>query len=234
MNGEQRNTYRCFRRVQEFLAAQQFSDAPTTLGKQLADLDTVVSKLSKETLDQEAGHRLTAAETSNQRGLRQTLWRDHMQPISRVAREVFGTTGVDRALRMPKAAVPHEAVVVAAGAMAEAAESKTPVFVDHGLPQDFAAQFRTAAQALDKSLGARDGTRRRRVTATAAVKDQLKRGQRALRLLNAILAPKLASNPDLLAAWDNARKFKPAASVAPASEVQTPTPAPVVQVSKAA
>src|SRR2546430_13345533 len=50
---------------------------------------------------------------------------------------------------------------------------------------------------------------RRRVAATASVKDQLKRGRRALRLLNAILSPKLAADPELLAAWNNVRRVKP-------------------------
>jgi hypothetical protein len=57
MNGQQRNTYRCFRRVQEFLASQQFADSPAALGKQLEELTGVVTQLSQETLDQEAGAR---------------------------------------------------------------------------------------------------------------------------------------------------------------------------------
>jgi hypothetical protein len=229
MNAEQRNTYRCFRRVQEFLANQPITDSPAAYGKQLTELDSVVSQLSKETLDQEAGYRLTTAESARQRGLRHALWDRHMLPVSRVAREVFDLTGMDRALRLPKRTAAHESLVVSAGAMAEAAESRLPVFIEHGLSQDFATQFRAAAAALDKSLGARDSTRRRRVTATAAVKDQLKRGQRAVRLLDAILKPKLSSNPDLLAAWNNVRKLKPASSATSPSMEEAP-----VQVVKAA
>ena len=229
MNGQQRNTYRCFRRVQEFLANQQITDSPAAYGKQLTELDSVVGQLSKETLDQEAGYRLTTAESARQRGLRDALWNSHMLPVSRVAREVFGVTGMDKALRMPKRTAASESLVVAATAMAEAAESRSPVFVEHGLSQDFASQLRDAAAALDKSLGARDGTRRRRVTATAAVKDQLRRGQRAVRLLDAILKPKLSSNPDLLAAWNNVHKLKPVSSPAAPSIGEPP-----VQVVKAA
>ena len=75
---------------------------------------------------------------------------------------------------------------------------------------------------------------------TAAVKDVLKRGQRAVRLLNAILAPKLASNPDLLAAWNNVRKMKPVPALSeanvnvlstavPVAEAPAAAPAPVVK-----
>jgi len=238
MNVEQLNTYRSFRRVQEYLANQPIADLPAAVGTQLGVLDGVVSQLSKETLDQEAGHRLTKAESAKQRGLRAELWRQHMMPVSRVAREVFGVTGMDKALHMPKHTLANEAVVTAANAMAEAAETQQAVFVEHGLAPDFAAKLREAASTLDQSLGARDTTRRRRVTATAAVKDVLKRGQRAVRLLNAILAPKLASNPDLLAAWNNVRKLRPVPALSaanalstavPVVEAPTAAPAPVVK-----
>src|SRR5256885_13124088 len=48
------------------------------------------------------------------------------------------------------------------------------------------------------------------------------RSQRAVRLLNAIVAPRLASKPELLAAWNNVRKLKPISTpTAPRSEEYT-------------
>ena len=44
--------------------------------------------------------------------------------------------------------------------------------------------------------------------ATAAVKDQVKRGSRAVLGINAILRPTLKRNPDLKAAWKNAKTKK--------------------------
>jgi len=216
LNGSQRNVLRCLRRVQEFVAAHQVADAPATLGKQREELDVVIAQLSKETLDQDAGHRLTKAETKKQKGLRVALWRNHMQPIARVAREIFGRSGMDAALKLPRLSVAHEVVVTAAGAMAESAQKSEAAFVEHGLSLDFVAELKAAAQELNASLGARDATQRRRTTATAAVKDQLKRGRRAVRLLNAILSPRLAGDPELLAAWNNVRKIKPVLSAAEA------------------
>ena len=223
MDAEGRNTYRCFRRVQEFLAAHPFADAPVDLGKQRVELDAVVQQLSQDALNQEAGHRLTKAETKNQRELRRELWDKHMLPISRVARDVFGIGGVDRALKLPRKTVANEAVLAAAGAMAEAASKQENALVEHGLSKEFVAELRSATDALAKALGNRDGTMRRRVTATAAVKDQIKRGRRAVRLLNAILSPKLAADPELLAAWDNVRRVKPTSgsSQAPIIAAQT-------------
>ena len=55
----------------------------------------------------------------------------------------------------PRTPVASEAVVVAANAMEEAAESQSSVFVEHGLAPDFAATLRGAASTLDQSLGRR-------------------------------------------------------------------------------
>lgn len=225
MDAEERNVYRSFRRVQEYLAARHLGAESPQLGKQSQDLDAVIAQLSKEMVDQEAGHRLTKAESANQRGLRGALQRQHMLPVSRVAREVFGVSGMDKALRMPSAAASSEALVSAARAMAESAEAHAPVFVEHGLLAEFATRLRDAASALDASLGARDGTRRRRVTATAAVRDQLKRGRRAVRLLNAILAPRLAGDAEQLAAWENVKRIKPAFPAPAVAEAAPVAPA---------
>ena len=208
MNSEVRSTYRCFRRVEEFLAAHDLNDASANLGKQATELKEVIDQLSHEALDQEAGFRFTKAQTKHQREQRKQLWDRHMLPVSRVARDVFGLEGMDRALRMPHASSANERVVAAAGAMAEAAERQQPVFLEHGLARDFVAQLRSAAAELATAMGSRDGNQRRRVEATRNVRQLVKRGRRALRLLNAVLQVRLADDPSRLAAWDNVRAVK--------------------------
>lgn len=210
MNSEVRSIYRCFRRVEEFLAAHNLNDAPANLGRQATELKDVMEQLSREALDQEAGFRFTKAQTKHQREQRQHLWERHMLPVSRVARDAFGLEGMDRALRFPRMSSPNERVVAAAGAMAEAAERQEPVFLEHGLAPDFVAQLRSAAAELATAMGSRDGNQRRRVEATRNVRQLVKRGRRALRLLNAILQVRLADDPPRLAAWDNVRAVKDA------------------------
>ena len=78
---------------------------------------------------------------------------------------------------MPKQTVSNEAVVTAANAMAEAAETQQTVFVEHGLAPEFAATLREAAATLDQSLGARDTTRRRRVTAACTERSECDGGR---------------------------------------------------------
>jgi hypothetical protein len=210
VNSEVRSIYRCFRRVEEFLAAHNLNDAPANLGRQATELKDVMEQLSREALDQEAAFRLTKAQTKHQRELRRILWDRHMLPISRIARDVFGLQGMDRALRMPHVTSANERVVAAAGAMAEAAERQQAAFVEHGVAMDFVAQLRSAAAELATAMGSRDGNQRRRVEATRNVRQLVKRGRRALRLLNAILQVRLADDPSRLAAWDNVRAVKEA------------------------
>ena len=224
MNSESRNAYRCFRRVQEYLAANPLADAPVSLGRQLEDLNAVVEQLTAAAADQEAGARLTKAETQRQRELREQLWSGHMLVISRIAREVLGLQGMDKALKLPKKLCAHETVLAAADAMAEAASKQPELFVQHGLPLDFVARLRAASEALRSSLGTRFGTRRRRVTATAGLGVQIRRGKRAVRMLNALLAPQLASDPERLAAWDSVRRIETTPGGSPGPVDITPLP----------
>ena len=99
-----RSTVSSFQRVKEFLTQHPLSDAPATLGPQALELNDVIDRLSTDSVDQEAGTRYVRAHVESQRKLRRTLYTEHMHPISRVAREVFGATGMDKAFRMPKSA----------------------------------------------------------------------------------------------------------------------------------
>jgi hypothetical protein len=204
-----RSTLSSFQRVQEFLSQHPLVDAPATLGAQATELSDVIARLSSQSVDQEAGSRFVRVHAESQRKLRATLYTDHMQPIARVAREIFGVSGMDKAFRLPKNVKVNQTLLAAAGAMALAAEKTQDVFVKHGLPQDFIEQLKAAASALDAARNAKTESIRRSVTATAAVKDQLKRGRKAVRLLDAILSPRLAKDPELLAAWRSAKRVRP-------------------------
>lgn len=229
MKARQRQVLRSFRRVREFIAANVPAESQAGLGVQLAELDDVLSSITEMATEQEAGSRLTSAETRRQATLRMALWDRHMLPVSRVAREVFGSSpGVDAALRMPsKRTADSQLLLAAAAAMAEAAQPHAALFVSHGLSQNFVTELREAATRLETALTARETTQRRTITATAGVSLQITRGRRAVRLLNAILAPRLAGNGDLLATWNSVRRVRAVSgggvSVAVTPEiVQTP------------
>jgi hypothetical protein len=212
MDRRGRSALSSFQRVQEFLAKYQVTnDASETLGAQATELHEVIARLSSEAVDQEAGARFVRVHAESQRRLREALYGDHMLPISRVAREVFGASGMDRAFGMPHKRSVNQTLLAAAGVMTEAARKNSEVFLKHGLPQDFIEQLKACAAALETARNAKVESGRRRVTATADVGEQVKRGRKAVRLLNAILQPRLAKDPELLAAWRSAKRVPPAA-----------------------
>ena len=200
------------------------SEEPATLGTQASALNEIIARLTSETVDQEAGSRFSRVHTESQLSLRAALYTEHMQPISRVAREVFGVSGMDRAFRLPKTVKVNQPLLAAAGAMAEAAERNRDVFVQHGMSQDFIEQLRASVTALETARTAKTESARRRVTATAAVKDQVKQGRKAVRLLDAILKPRLAKDPELLAAWRSAKRVRTVSPITVAGE-ETSSPA---------
>ena len=208
-----RSTFSSFQRVQEFLSQQPSTNVPDGLGAQKAELDDVIAQLLSEAVDQDAGVRFARAHTDAERKLREVLYKEHMQPISRVAREVFGVTGMDRAFLMPRGRT-NQPLIATAGAMARAAEREKDVLLQHGLAPDFIEKLTAAASALDAARNAKVESTRRRITATATVKAQLKRGRKTVRLLDAILKPRLAGNPQLLAAWQSATRVRPTSAVA--------------------
>jgi hypothetical protein len=221
MDRDGRSALSSFQRVQEFLAQHPLSDSPATLGAQATELDDVIARLSSDSLDQEAGGRFVRAHSESQRKLRGTLYTDHMQPISRVAREVFGASGMDKAFRLPSPGAANQKLLASAGAMAEVAEQEKDALLKHGLPQDFIEQLKSAASSLADARSAKVQSARRRTTATAALDDQVKRGRKAVRLLDAVLRPRLAKDPELLAAWRSAKRVPPSGgSVTPASVAQ--------------
>jgi len=83
-----------FERVREFLTQHAVAEAPVgvgesgtgRLGAAQAELDDVIARLSSESVDQEAGGRFVRVHVKSQKEQRETLWKQHLQPISRVAR----------------------------------------------------------------------------------------------------------------------------------------------------
>ena len=212
MRRKDRSTFDSFQRVKEFLTQHPLADEPASLGAQAAELDDVIQRLVDELVKQEAGTRYAQVHIERERTLRASLYADHLQPISRIARDVFGVSGMDRAFRLPRNVRVNQPLIAAARAMAEAAEKEKDVFLRHGLPQDFVEQLKAGTSALDDTRTAKTETARRRVTATASVQDQLKRGRKAVRLLDAVLATRLKKDPELLAAWRIARKVRSTAA----------------------
>jgi hypothetical protein len=222
MDKKQRSALRRFRRVQEFLSTTQV--AGTTVKLQV--LDGVIRELSVTGEEQDVTNRVTLGETARQRALRAALWNGHMVPISRIARRAFGVPGMDVKFALPKRRSDNDAVLAAARGMAQAAQQHEAVFVQQeGLPADFLTQLHSAINELAGALGVRVESQRRRKTANETGAKLVQRGVAAVDVLDAIATPRLASRPDLLAAWKSVKRpAEPggASSAVPGDAVVTP------------
>jgi hypothetical protein len=239
MNKTQSAALRSFRRVREFLTAHGPADGPPSFAKKVVELEDIMSAMAQQANEQNTGTRLGAGEAKRQRALRETLWNDYMVPIADVARAIYGVPGVKEALKLPTKSADNDRLLSAANGMANAAEADKAVFLEHGLRDDFVDQLKAATKALADALVTRVETGRRRVKATAAVQEQVKRGARAVQVLNAILGPTLRRSPDLKAAWDIAKARSQPAGGGPGVPFaalragvipDTPTPSPTTAV----
>jgi hypothetical protein len=224
MTKKGRIALRRFRRVQEFLTTNPV-DGTTT---KLQVLSQVIQELSANGEELDATRRLTLGETARQRVLRDDLWKRHMLPISRIARQAFGREGLDVKFKLPRKPSDNEAILDAARGMAQVSEQHAEVFVQQmGLPADFVQQFRSAIDALAVGLTVKVESQRRKTTSSEAVAKLVKRGVATLDVLDAIVKPKLQDKPDLAAAW---RSVKRPLETGGGGSIVVPDITPVVKV----
>lgn len=126
---------------------------------------------------------------------------------------------------MPKRKKPTIDVLHAAAmGMADEAEKYSAVFTGAGLPDDFVAQLRTAADALLPPLDVRRQSRGVRKGATAGLKAQEFSARKTVRVLDVLVRNALDGNPALLARWDTVKR--PVSKPGPASgAASAPSPA---------
>ena len=209
----------------EFLTSNDVEGTRT----KLQVLNEVVQEMSGLGETQDVSERVTRAETARQRALRDRLWNRHMVPISRIARRVFGIPGMDVKFKLPvRRGADNEAILDAARGMAQAAEQHAAAFQQEGLPTEFVTQFRAAIDELAGALTAKVEGQRRRKTSRESLQKLVRRGVAAIDVLDAIVKPRLESQPDLLAAWNSVKRpIEPGGGAAIGTEVDI---APVVKV----
>jgi hypothetical protein len=110
--------------------------------------------------------------------------------------------------------------------MADAAKVHEDVFKEVGLPDDFVEAMLSAAHGIAESIDERNQHAGRRNGATAGLKAEEARGRSMIRLIDAIVTPKLGSNDALLAQWKAARRV--ARKPGPVATTTLPVSAPPV------
>jgi len=222
MKHRQSHVLETLRQIQVFLDANAQVIGPA-IASSRRNLDEVVTNLTNYASAQEVGNISSRGETAKQRALRAALRSDHMEPIAEVAKQMLRDVPEYHALVMPPNNITAPQLVARATAMADAAAVHEQAFKDIGLPDDFISSLRALATEVSQSIDDRKQHTSKRNGATAGLGAEEKRGRSMVKLINALVVPRLRSSDALLAEWRSAkrvpRKPGPVATVLPASAV---------------
>ena len=171
-------------------------------------LDDVVTQLTENAVNQDNGARVSKGETANQRTLRLAIRFNYIKPINEVAKlKLRDVPNFKKTFAMPPSDARGPRIAAAAVAMADAATPFAQTFIDAGLPADFITQLRDAAETLNVSLDNRAQGQGKRAGASRGLRQEERRGRGVLKLLDALVIPKLGTNDKLIAEWNTARKI---------------------------
>jgi hypothetical protein len=201
MQTTQGSTLQSLRNVKAFLDANVDKLAAVINTGARQQLDDAIAELSVHASDQTGNDLASQGATRKHRSLRVALLRDHMAPISRIARADLPVTPETEPLKMPKGRPTAERLAALAYGMAKAATPFTAVFTSAGLPADFAAKLNAATDAMLLAVSERAQSRGKRGGATKGLKTKLARGRRIVHVLDAFVRSALKDDPALLANW---------------------------------
>lgn len=214
--------------VQSFLDEHATALGDVATGPARKRLDDIVAELAAHVAEQSGSDLAAQGNTKKQRALRIALYRDHIAPISRIARADLPDTPEVQPLKMPRGKPSTQKLASIARGMAKAAAPYAPVFVSGGLPADFIARLDAATNALLQVAVERSRNRGRRGGATTGLKDRLSAGRKIVRVLDALVKSAGANDPVLVADWNSVKRVQLLAgprTASPSSGVPVSVPA---------
>jgi hypothetical protein len=208
MQAKQKQAIETYQRVQDFLTAHPPPESPGYLAQKKA-LDGVVATLDDHSVNQAMGRRLSRAEVARQRALRKALRQQHLAPIAQIARATLSDApGIEKALKMPPSDISPLKLVAEANAMRSAAALYQPQFIEAGRPADFLEQLDAAAEALRQALLGKARNVGRQVGAGAGIDREIKRGRRAIEVIDTIVTAAFRDDQNVLATWRSAKRVR--------------------------
>ncbi len=233
MQKHHKQSIRVFRQIRDFLGANAPAVGFGSTEKIVAKLGEIVVELDAQASGQEARLRQARGRTREKRALARRIRREFLAPVAGMARSSFpDNPALVAMLSMPQAR-DYQGLISIAEAMAVAAGEHQPAFVDAGLPDDFAARITEAAAQLRRAMSSHAVEVSKRAAATAAIRRAYARGRDLVRVLDAMVAPRLEGDPQRLAEWRSLARFVPVSTGSveeePAVEAVAPA-APGVEV----
>jgi hypothetical protein len=198
-------------RVEEFLVANRevVASAISSVAHQnfTASRDRMVEHMKV----QNEHTRSIRSGSATKRALRDRLVRDHMQPISIVARAQLPTAGEFNALMVPLANRQFVGFVAAGYGMAKAAKVHEATFLAAGFDAGFIDQLVAATDALKQATAESSQKGALRVGATEGLKTESAIARYNLRLLDAFIRRAIKDRV-VLAKWRTIRRVAAAAT----------------------
>src|SRR5947207_337583 len=195
-------------RVKAFLIGNP-APAPAAYAEQQQVLDDVVAQLTGHSTSQASGGHLSQAEIKKQESLIRALRVDHLRPIVTIAKaNVEDHPGIEKALRMPAGGLSVTRLLTEANAIHDAAMLYPPVFVKNGRPENFLDQLGAAIEAVRNSTVSKGTLVGRKAGAKMGIAQELRRGRKALNVLDAIVRSAFAGNDVVLREWEVAKKLR--------------------------
>lgn len=191
-------------RMRDF-GVENSADFPATSlgGQKFAALNALVGEINQLGAEQSAGHGAALMSTEEKRVAREAI-RSVMRAMSSTTQAMESThPGVSNTFRMPKSNS-DEALINAARAYVSSAKPLRSEFLKFEMPETFIEDLAEAIERFEGAAGSRNLNTRRRVSATAAIRDALERGMQIRRELDPIVRNKYRNNRPKLAAWESA------------------------------
>jgi len=207
MRQSSHSTLALLRRIRDFLARTQPTFALGRVSSHLAALSGVADELATLLVEQDTRRGQGKAGTATlHRRLRATKL-EYMRPMAREARALFpddpqlrSAFALTARLRRP------DAVLAALHAMSVGADPVKERFVTAGFAADFLERMHAAADGVQEAVDTRAREHGRRSAAAAGARHTAARGRALVSRLDAMLAPRLESDPELLAEWRSLRR----------------------------
>lgn len=207
MRQRERRVVRTLRRIQEFVANEVDEQSPVRI-KLLPRLEASLARLDALAAEQDLGMRLQMAATRRQNALADSLRNNYVVPLSQIAEALGRETPTLRAgLRAPHKRVPRETLVRAAQSMAVVAQ-RFSTALEGSIDAGFLRDMRSAADALERALAARNAPMRRHIAARAGVEHELSRARQVVRSMDTLLQVQLSDSGSRLAAWNRIKRYE--------------------------
>ena len=200
--------------TQSLAATESFLDEYASSFPDIANSDvrkrlrSAVAELRGHATDQDRTTTSVQSGTKQRKTLRNELIREHMAPISRIARANLPRTEEFSALKTPRGNPNTPQLTAAARAMTQTVAANVDVFVANGLPGDFVERLQKATDGLEKSVSWRKRSQDKTAGSRAGVRAAITSARTSVHIIDALMRVALKDQPVLLADWKSAKRVQ--------------------------